>query len=232
MVFGLWGGPVHQSRHAEITLTIHYHHIYCMIVNIVKEVYGVLWSIYSYIQAYILEKRSPAAEKNGVLLHGALIIGSNDTKHEAFQNVLRSLAGLRWARVLGDIWPYSDLFKDCRHTVNTPVHDMMCFLCGYEHLRAEYASLRAWSGLNIVKQLQIVVFSNKLFHVITQLKSSTWLQNICRWRSYVRVVSRGFINRAEDQPHDSAAFSNRPLSVTVLIRKCDLITNYNTTYAV
>ena len=35
---------------------------YCMIVNIVKEAYGVLWSIYRYIQAYILEKRSPAHE--------------------------------------------------------------------------------------------------------------------------------------------------------------------------
>ena len=129
-----------------------------MIVNIVKEAYGGLWSIYSYIQAYILEKGSPAAEKNGVLVHRALISGANDTKHEAFQNVLRSLAGLRWARVLGDIWRYGErLLKDCRHAVYTPVHDMMCGLCGYEHLRDERASLRAWSGLNIVKQLQIVV---------------------------------------------------------------------------
>ena len=60
-----------------------------------------------------------------------------------------------------------------------------------------------------------------------------WLQNICRWRSYVRVVSRGFINLAEDQPRDSAVFSNRPSSKTVLVRrKCDLIANYNVTYTV
>ena len=40
-----------------------YEYIYCMIVNIVKEARGVLWSIYSCIQAYIPEKGSPAAEK-------------------------------------------------------------------------------------------------------------------------------------------------------------------------
>ena len=40
-----------------------YEHIYCMIVIIVKEARGVLWSIYSSIQAYILEKGSLAAEK-------------------------------------------------------------------------------------------------------------------------------------------------------------------------
>ena len=40
-----------------------YEYIYCMIVNIVKEAGGVLGWIYSCIQAYILVKGSPAAEK-------------------------------------------------------------------------------------------------------------------------------------------------------------------------
>ena len=129
-----------------------------MIVNIVKEAGGVLWSIYSYFQAYIYSGKGKSGSwKNGVLVHGALLGSSNDTIHEAFQNVLRSLTGLKWAQVLRDIWPYSELLKDCRHTDYTPEHDMMRVLCGYEHLRAKRASLRAWIGLNIVKQLQIVV---------------------------------------------------------------------------
>ena len=49
-----------------------------MIVNVVKEACGALGSIYSCIHAYIPEKGSPAAEK--VLVHGALIGGSNDTR--------------------------------------------------------------------------------------------------------------------------------------------------------
>ena len=71
-----------------------YEYINCMIVNIVKEAREVLGSIYSCIQAYILETEVWQLQ-NGVLVHGALIGGLNDTKHEAFQNVLRSLTGLR-----------------------------------------------------------------------------------------------------------------------------------------
>ena len=163
-----------------------------------------LWHIHSYIQACVPESGSSSAEKMAYrCLERGSVVRIPNTKH------LQWAQTAKWFKVNRGIWRHLVFLWVSERLQASRLHTSTVLL-GYEYLRAKHVIQRAWSGQNLIKTAlngrrpEIA----RCYALWYSWKWSVRLQNICGGHQYVQMVSRGFVNSAEDHFGDPTTVSN------------------------